>query len=78
MCLAVPGIIRSIADGFAQVDFGGVERQIALDLLPDAQVGEYILAHAGFALQKLDVVEAEELLALFKEIEEASRMESTN
>ncbi|MDK9700257.1 MAG: HypC/HybG/HupF family hydrogenase formation chaperone [bacterium] len=71
MCLAVPGIIRSITDGLAKVDFGGVEREIALDLLPEAKVGEYILAHAGFALQTLDVEEAEELLALFREIEEA-------
>lgn len=69
MCLAVPGLIQSIHNQSATVDFGGIRREIALDLVPDAQVGDYILAHAGFAIQKLDPSEAEEILSLFRDTE---------
>ncbi len=70
MCLAVPGLIKQIDHGMAIVDFGGVARQIALDLLPEAKPGEYILAHAGFALQIIDEKEALELFDLFRELDE--------
>ncbi len=69
MCLAVPGKIMSVAGTMAVVDFGGIEHNLALDLLPDAQAGEYILAHAGFALQIMDEKEALELYDLFRELD---------
>ena len=73
MCLAIPGFIVEISKNGAVVDFGGINRTVALDLLPDAKVGEYILAHAGFALQKLDTKEAHELIELFQELELRAR-----
>jgi hydrogenase expression/formation protein HypC len=68
MCLAVPGRVVSIEGSSAQVDFGGVEKRALLDLLPEAGVGDYVLVHAGFAIQRLDPAEASEVLSLFEQI----------
>lgn len=66
MCLAVPGKITSLKDGLAEVDFCGVTRAVSLDLVPAAGKGDYVLVHAGFAIQLLEPGEAEETLKLFK------------
>ncbi len=70
MCLAVPGRILEIneRDGtrFAQVDFGGVAKEVCLEYVPDLQVGEYTIVHVGFALQRLDEASALETLELFR------------
>lgn len=67
MCLAVPGRVLSIAerDGtpLAQVDFGGVTKEVCLAYTPDAVVGEYVIVHVGFAIQTLDEASARETLA---------------
>lgn len=68
MCIAVPGKILSIDKNSAEVDFSGVKRTIALDLLPQAAKGDFVLVHAGFAIQKLEEEEALETLKLFKTI----------
>lgn len=68
MCLAVPGKIISLKNSNAEVDFSGVRRAVSLDLVPDAKKNDYVLVHAGFAIQVLDTKEAEETLKLFKEI----------
>ena len=69
MCLAVTARIEQIIDGeTAIVDFGGVRKQISLALVDDVAVGDYVIVHVGFALQKLDVEEAECTLALFAEM----------
>lgn len=68
MCLAVPGEVTRIDQRRATVDFGGVVQQVLLDLLPDAQVGDYVLVHAGFAIQRLDPTEAGEILDLLAEV----------
>ena len=68
MCLAVPGKIISIADNSAEVDFSGVKRAVSLDLVPAAKRNDYVLVHAGFAIQVLEPEEARETLELFKEI----------
>jgi hydrogenase expression/formation protein HypC len=72
MCLAVPGRVLSIAerDGttMAEVDFGGIRKEVCLQYLPDAQVGEYVIVHVGFAIQRLDEDSARETLALFEEL----------
>ncbi|MBI5574114.1 MAG: HypC/HybG/HupF family hydrogenase formation chaperone [Elusimicrobia bacterium] len=68
MCLAIPGKIISIKDKVADVDFGGVGRKVGLDLLPDAKIGDYIIVHAGFAIQILDVKDAENRLDILKKI----------
>jgi len=68
MCLAVPGKITSLKDNNAEVDFSGVKRQVSLDLVPGARKNDYVLVHAGFAIQVLDPKEAAETLKLFGEI----------
>lgn len=69
MCLAVPMRIEKIEGDKAIVQIGGVEREIGLQLVQDVKVGDYIIAHAGFAIQRLDEKEARETLALFEEME---------
>ncbi len=77
MCLAVPMKIL-IRDGESgTVESGGVRYPASFRLLPDAAVGDYVLVHAGFAIQKLDVRDAEETLRLFHEMDSLSR-ESEN
>lgn len=68
MCLAVPGKITSIKKNNADVDFSGIKRAVSLDLVPGAKKNDYVLVHAGFAIQVLEPKEAEETLKLFKEI----------
>ena len=69
MCIAVPGKIESIdKKGAALVDFGGLKTRVRLDLLPEADVGDFVIVHAGFAIQLLDDEEARETLAIFEEI----------
>ena len=73
MCLAIPLCIKSIEGTTAEVDLGGVLRKVSLVLTPEAEVGDYVLIHTGFALNVLDEDEAQETLALFAEMEEAAR-----
>ncbi|MET7639932.1 HypC/HybG/HupF family hydrogenase formation chaperone [Streptomyces sp. NPDC005438] len=72
MCLAVPGKVIGIQerDGtrMAQVDFGGVTKNVCLAYVPEIEVGDYTIVHVGFALQKLDEESALATLALFREI----------
>jgi hydrogenase expression/formation protein HypC len=67
MCLAIPAKIETINGDRAKVDIRGLKRQIGLALLPDAKVGEYVLLHAGFAIQRIDPDEAEETYRLLEE-----------
>jgi hydrogenase expression/formation protein HypC len=68
MCLAIPALVKSLDGGKAQVDFGeGVLRDVNVSLV-DAKVGEYVLVHAGYAIQTVDKEDALETLALWKEI----------
>jgi hydrogenase expression/formation protein HypC len=68
MCLAVPGKIISIGKEFkAEVDFGGVIRAVQLDLMPDVKTGEYVIVHAGFAIQRLTEEDALETMQLIKD-----------
>ncbi|MFN3741816.1 MAG: HypC/HybG/HupF family hydrogenase formation chaperone [Anaerolineales bacterium] len=72
MCLAVPGKIQEIyeKDGLrmGRVDFGGVVREVCLAYTPEAQVGDYCLVHVGFALNLVSEEEAQQTLALLREI----------
>ncbi|MET8153884.1 HypC/HybG/HupF family hydrogenase formation chaperone [Actinoplanes sp. NPDC049668] len=72
MCLAVPGRVLSIAetDGtlMAEVDFGGVHKNVCLQYIPDAAVGEYVVVHVGFAIQRLDEKSALQTLADFERL----------
>ncbi len=72
MCLAIPGKIleaRNVGlNRIATVQFGGIAREIYLDFVPEANPGDYVLAHVGFALSVIDQAEAERTYALLKEI----------
>ena len=71
MCLAIPAKVLGIKDCVAQVDFGsGVSREVNV-MLVEAKVGDYVLVHAGYAIQVLDEKEAQETLRLWNEILEA-------
>ncbi|MEI6632466.1 MAG: HypC/HybG/HupF family hydrogenase formation chaperone [Chlamydiota bacterium] len=69
MCVAVPGKIVELLDGgVALVDFMGVRKRVALDLIEDARLGEHVIVHAGFAIQKLNAEEARETIGYFREL----------
>jgi len=68
MCLAIPARIESIDGQMAQVDMSGVQYTTSLVLTPDTKVGQYVIVHAGFALNLLDEAEAQETLELFQEM----------
>jgi len=67
MCLAIPAKIESIDGDRAVADIRGLKRKIGLALLPEARVGDYVLLHAGFAIQRIDEKEAEETYRLLEE-----------
>ncbi len=70
MCLAIPARVRSIgANNMAEVEIMGVTRHVSLDIAPDACVGDWVLIHAGFAIQVVDEEYANETIALLKELD---------
>ena len=73
MCLAVPARVVSIEDQLAEVEVQGVRRAASLMLLPEAAVGDYVLVHAGFAMQVVDADEVREMEALRAEMNGAPR-----
>ena len=69
MCLAIPACVEQLVAGdSAIVNLGGVRKEISLALVEGIAVGDYVIVHVGFALQKLDPEEAAQTLALFAEI----------
>ncbi len=68
MCLAIPMKVIKITGGLGVVELGGVRREISLQLVEDIEIGDYVIMHAGFAIQKLDEKEAEETLSLLRQI----------
>lgn len=71
MCLAVPMKVVSLSGPVAQVEESGVRREVRVDLVEGAQVGDYLIVHAGIAIERLDPQEAEETLRLFQEMRDA-------
>jgi len=75
MCLAVPGkiieLFTTTSMKMGKVDFGGVMREVCLEAVPESKVGDYVIVHAGFALNILSEKEAQDTLAAFRELEEA-------
>jgi len=69
MCLAIPMELKEIRGETGVVEVGGVRREIQLTLMEDPKVGDYLIVHAGFAIQKLDKEQALKDLELFAEIE---------
>jgi hydrogenase expression/formation protein HypC len=68
MCLAVPAKILKIEDNLALVDMAGVRRQADVRMVSNVRVGEYVLIHAGFAIEKIGQKEAKETLKLLREM----------
>lgn len=71
MCLAIPARVTELKDDrLATVDIMGITREIALDLTPQAEVGSYVLVHAGFAIEVVDADYAQETIDLIKQFPE--------
>jgi hydrogenase expression/formation protein HypC len=66
MCLGIPMKIKKIKGAFAKVEIGRLTRTINIQMLPKAKVGDYVIVHAGFAIEKLDPHKARETLRLIK------------
>lgn len=81
MCLGVPGKVVEIMEEsplgmtMAKVSFGGIVKEACLAYVPEAQVGDYVIVHAGFALSVIDEEEAMEVFEMLKEMQELSELE---
>jgi len=74
MCLGVPGQILQVDGGTAIVDFGGVRRSVALDIVDEAvAVGDHVLVHVGFAIRRIAPEDLAETLAFFASMSEDER-----
>jgi hydrogenase expression/formation protein HypC len=78
MCLAIPGQIVETLDErgmkMARVRFGGITRKACLEYVPDAQVGDYVLVHVGFAISRVDAAEAERTYAVLEELDQLTEL----
>lgn len=73
MCLAIPALItEKKSDNLATAEILGVTREVALDLTPQANVGDYVLVHAGFAIEVVDTDYAKETIELVKQLEDVA------
>lgn len=73
MCLAIPALItEKRSDNLATAEILGVTREVALDLTPQANVGDYVLVHAGFAIEVVDADYAKETIELVKQLEDVA------
>jgi len=68
MCLGVPGKLIELAGTKGIISYGGAKREVDLSLIEDPRIGEYVIVHAGFAIEKLDEAEARETLKIFDEL----------
>lgn len=72
MCLAIPGKVLTKENiggvEVGQVQFGGIRRQVALGFVPEAQVGDYVMVHVGFAISRVDAEEAQRTYEILKEL----------
>jgi hydrogenase expression/formation protein HypC len=69
MCLAIPMRVRKISQDFAQVESAKVVRQVNIQLLPELKAGDYVIVHAGFAIERLDPQQAKETLRIVERIQ---------
>jgi hydrogenase expression/formation protein HypC len=69
MCLAVPVRVAALLDNqWIEIEVGGIHTRVSIALIDEVVVGDYVIVHAGFAIARLDVEEADRTLALFDEI----------
>ena len=80
MCLAIPGkVVETYDQGglrMARVQFGGIVREACLEYLPETQNGEYVLVHVGFAISRVDELEAERTYQALIELDQLSELET--
>ncbi len=80
MCLAIPGKIVEFHENqgvrMSKVDFGGVTREACIEYLPDAQLGDYVLVHVGFAISKVDEEEAARTYKYLEEMNQLDELEA--
>jgi hydrogenase expression/formation protein HypC len=79
MCLGIPGKVLEITPSplgmtMGKVSFGGVAKEVCLAYTPEVEVGDYVIVHAGFALNQLNEEEAEEVFALLREMDEVQEL----
>ncbi len=72
MCVAYPMKVTALQDDTATVALGDTQTQVSCELLDNVKEGDYVIVHAGFAIQKLSVADAEETLQLLRQMEEAA------
>ncbi|MCX7747037.1 MAG: HypC/HybG/HupF family hydrogenase formation chaperone [Clostridia bacterium] len=72
MCLAIPGKVIRVEDKTCLVEMMGISKEVSIELLKNVQIGDYILVHAGCAIQKMDEEEALKTIDLFSELKELS------
>jgi hydrogenase expression/formation protein HypC len=80
MCLAIPGKIVEFHENqgvrMSKVDFGGITREACIEYLPDAQLGDYVLVHVGFAISKVDEEEAARTYKYLEEMKQLDELEA--
>jgi hydrogenase expression/formation protein HypC len=82
MCLGIPGKVLEIRQSddavpMGKVEFGGITKEICLVYLPEVAVGDYVLVHVGFAISKLDEIEAQEIFSYIDQIGEFSELDES-
>jgi hydrogenase expression/formation protein HypC len=84
MCLAIPGKILSITNQldetfrFGKVSFGGINKEVNLCMVPEANIGDYVLVHVGVAMSVVDEEEAQKVFSYLKEMGEVEELETPN
>jgi hydrogenase expression/formation protein HypC len=80
MCLAIPGkVLEEFERGgmrMAKVQFGGITREVSLDYVPTAKLGDYVLIHVGFAISTVDPEEAQKTYQLLQEMDQLSELDA--
>ena len=80
MCLAIPGKVVETFDKIcmrmARVQFGGIVREVCLEYVPEAQIGDYVLVHVGFAISRIDEAEAERTYQALRDLDQLTELES--
>lgn len=74
MCLGVPGEVKSVADGalrMGRVEFGGIVKEVCLEYVPEAAIGDFVVVHAGFAISRIDRAAAERVFTYLREVAES-------
>jgi hydrogenase expression/formation protein HypC len=78
MCLGIPGKVVEVLDSddlrMGKVEFGGVVRKVCLEHVPETQVGDYVLVHVGFALQRIDEAEARRVFDFLRSMDQLEEL----